>query len=480
MKLKENKITNLCIIVLILMIVLASSIYFSKKEKTLGKIYFDKPASWEHVYAYLYDSNTQTTSEQISVSELKQEKDYIYSYEITNHMLKNLDNFTIVFHSDIANENPNQYRVEANFEGYNKIYHLQYGIGENNTNTIGEWLDYNENINIGKIPTTENKIKNVIYMIGDGMGENHILAGQLYKGQTLNLQKIKDKTYVKTASTSTVTDSAAAATALSSGYKTNNAVLGKDQYGNNVENIMEYSNAKGLKTGIVCTQILNHATPAGFSIHNEHRYNYEKIAESQTQSFIDIMLGGGRNYFSQYEQNMLNNNYKWINHLSELNKIAQNEKVIGTFANESISKENIRTPLADMVEAVIPRLENENGFILMIEGSDIDTYSHEGNMAKMLTELIDFDDAIKVAIEYVDTHPDTLLIVTADHETGGLNLDGVTSKQQLQDSLFTSYGAHTETNVLLYAYGNSANDLTKYDVIDNTSIYKFLKQGLSN
>ena len=177
---------------------------------------------------------------------------------------------------------------------------------------------------------------------------------------------------------------------------------------------------------------------------------------------------------------MQSNNITYINQLSDISGIDANKRVIGTFAAESISEvDGTRTSLKDMTTMAFSRLENENGFFLMIEGSDIDSYSHSIDMSKMLTEMIDFDEAVGAAIKYVDEHEDTLLVITADHETGGLNLDGITSSEQLENSLFTSGGAHTETNVLVYAYGLGAQDLTNYDLIDNTSIFKFIKQALA-
>lgn len=323
------------------------------------------------------------------------------------------------------------------------------------------------------------KIKNIIYMIGDGMGENHIIAGEIYKGQKLNIQRIKNKSKVITSSTEEVTDSAAAATALATGYKTNNGLIGKDQYGNDVENLIEYTNKMGMKTGIVCTQILNHATPAAFSVHNVSRYNYYGIARAQIESCVDLMFGGGSKYFSKYESEMLENNFEWVNNLLELENVNKENKVIGTFANESISEEKYRVSLKNLTQEALYRLENEKGFFLMVEGSDIDSYSHQLNMEKTLNEIIDFDEAVKVAKEYVDKNPDTLLIVTADHETGGINLNGITSAHQLTDSLFMS-DDHTSENVLIYAYGAGAEELTQHTLIDNTSICKFIKQELKN
>lgn len=327
--------------------------------------------------------------------------------------------------------------------------------------------------------TQDSEIKNIIFMIGDGMGENHIRAGEIYKGEKLNIQEIENKTYVTTSSKSEITDSAAAATALASGHKTNNGVVGKDENGNDLENLTEYFNSKGLKTGIIATQILNHATPAGFSAHNVSRFNYEEIAQSQIKSCVNIMLGGGREYFSKYESQILENNYKWINNVDELENIGKDEKVIGTFAEQSISQEDDRVSLSKMTEVALSKLENDKGFFLMVEGSDIDTYSHKTDISKMLTEIIDFDEAVKTAMSYVDKHPDTLLIVTADHETGGLDLEGITTKEQLTNLLFKSNGAHTSRNVLLYAYGAGAEKLTHEKLIDNTEICKFIKQEIS-
>lgn len=349
------------------------------------------------------------------------------------------------------------------------------GITLNLTNSNQQ----NSNQSLQKIPTTNQKIKNVIFMIGDGMGENHIMAGEIYKGEKLNIQKIPNKSYVKTASLSPVTDSAAAATALATGYKTNNYTIGKDKDGNDVENLTEYCVSKGLKTGIVCTQKICHATPAGFTVHSNYRYDYSNIALSQINSNIDLMLGGGRIYFQKFEKEMLANNYKWINDFSEIESIGKNEKIIGTFAEKSICREEPRTYLKSMTKEALDRLDNENGFFVMIEGSDIDTYSHEQNMSQMLEELMDFDDAVSISMEYVDNNPDTLLIVTADHETGGLNLQDVTSASLLTNALFTK-GDHTDADVLVYAYGVGAKDFTKYDVIDNTSICKFVRNGLEN
>lgn len=477
MKQKKIGIKKSVVIIILAISILLIALFITKvvntNNKIVGKIYLNKPVSWEQAYAYLCDEKGKELLGKWPGIELTKKEDYIYYFEVTNKISRKINKCRVTFN------NGDKYIVEEECKGYNKIYNLTSGIGEKNTRTLGQWLNYSQDIKIGKIPTTENKINNVIFMIGDGMGENHIRAGELYKGEKLNIQNIENKTKIKTASLSTITDSAASATALATGHKTTNGLIGKDKNKNDLENLIEYCNARKMKTGIVCTQILNHATPAAFSVHNTYRYNYEQIAVSQIESCLDLMLGGGKKYFYKHQSKISQNNYKWIDKISELENIDKNQKVIGTFAEESISEQSNRISLAEMTEEAISRLENKNGFFLMIEGSDIDTYSHKENMNKMLIEMIDFDDAVKVAISYVDNNPETLLIVTADHETGGLNLNNIKSKNQLRDSLFSST-EHTESDVVLYAYGIGAKDITKYDIIDNTSIYKFVKQVIDN
>ena len=462
-----------------------------EERDVLGRIYFNKPVGWDYPHAYLYKSDTSTTEELLENwpgVELTREEDYIYYFEITTDMLdseEDISNYMVTFNNggSTYNQSHSEYKyklADVNCIGFDKIYNPTSNLYTTEGDSTGEWLNYDSDTKIGKIPTTSTKVKNVIFMIGDGMGENHIRAAEIYKGEKLNIQKISDKTYVTTGSTKTITDSAAAATALATGYKTTNGTIGKDKKGRDVQNIVEYTHLNGLKTGIVVTQILNHATPAGFTIHNASRNNYDEIAKSQITSNVDLMLGGGTQYFSQYASLMQSNNITYINQLSDISGIDANKRVIGTFATESISEvDGTRTSLKDMTTMAFSRLENENGFFLMIEGSDIDSYSHSIDMPKMLTEMIDFDEAVGAAIKYVDEHEDTLLVITADHEAGGLNLDGITSSEQLENSLFTSGGAHTETNVLVYAYGLGAQDLTNYDLIDNTSIFKFIKQALA-
>ncbi len=346
------------------------------------------------------------------------------------------------------------------------------------------------NLFIHEKNSNSDNVLNIIFMIGDGMGQNHIKSGEINKGSKLYMQTIPNKTEVTTYSYSVMsegaesTDSAAAATALATGIKTRNYYVGKAPNTNNVQNLTEYCKSLGLKTGIVSTQTIYHATPAGFTTHANDRGNYELIARRQiTEEDVDLMLGGGQFIFNGLIQEMSENGYNYITDFADLFKIGKDQKIIGAFSGDRMTKDyfgnaiNANPTLAQMTEAAFSRLENNQGFFVMIEGSDIDTYSHKGQMKNMLNELECFDNAIKVAMDYVDSHSNTLLIVTADHETGGLNLDGVTSKAQLTDNLFTSRGIfqyeHTNQNVLVYTYGKYAEELTNHSIIDNTDIHNY-------
>lgn len=320
-------------------------------------------------------------------------------------------------------------------------------------------------------------VKNVIVMIGDGMGLGQVKAGAVYKGSNLVFQDFENTCTVGTDSVSGTTDSAAAATAMATGYKTVNSNIGLDKDGNKVENLVEFSKARGLKTGIVATQVLPHATPAGFTAHNTSRYSYNTIAVQQILLQPDVLMGGGATYFNNRTELIADNNFVLATTLEEAKTVDISKNLLGVFDNNYIMADE-DPELAEMTELALSRLSNENGFFAMIEGSDIDSYCHQNNMEYMLKELMDFDDAVKVAKDYVDNNPGTLLIVTADHETGGLNVPDGTKKEDLKNSMYTSE-SHTDADVALYAYGAGAAELTSSAKIENTDIHKFITTKLN-
>ncbi len=323
----------------------------------------------------------------------------------------------------------------------------------------------------------EEAVRNVIFMIGDGMGYEQIEAGSVFKGAPLTFQTFEHQTKVDTSSASGVTDSAAAATAMATGTKTYNSYIGLDKNQDKVENLVEFSKARGLRTGVVATQVLPHATPAGFTAHTNSRYSYNTIAVQQILLQPDVLMGGGATYFSNRQQLIEDNNFQMVTTLEDAYTVPEDKNLLGVFDNNYISADE-DPELADMTALTLSRLTGENGFFAMIEGSDIDSYCHQNDMENMLKELMDFDAAVAVAKDYADNNPGTLLIVTADHETGGLNVPDGATKEDLTDSLFSSE-AHTGSNVPLYAYGTKAEELCSGDTIANTDIHAFITAQLN-
>ncbi len=325
--------------------------------------------------------------------------------------------------------------------------------------------------------TPDPQIKNVIFMIGDGMGKEQVKAGSIYKGSNLVFQDFEFQTTVSTSSLSGTTDSAAAATAMATGTKTNNSNIGLDKDGNKVENLVEFSKNRGLKTGIVATQVLPHATPAGFTAHVNSRYSYNSIAVQQILLQPNVLMGGGATYFAGRDELLENNNFTVANTLEDAMIAPTDKNLLGVFDNNYITADE-EPELAQMTKLALTRLTNENGFFAMIEGSDVDSYCHQNDMENMIKELLDFEDAVKVAKDYVDNNPGTLLIVTADHETGGLKIPEGATKDDLTNTLFTSE-SHTGVDVGLYAYGTGAEKLCANEKIDNTDIQKFITAELN-
>lgn len=457
-------------------------------------VYYKDTIGWGDPYLYAFSSTGAGDDKAYPGTRMTLEgtigKTKIYSYSFDSNKFDRIkiDDGTILGCSV-----PNRRTADIDFIN---------DLGENNcfeltgsTTVAGgkEYYDYRtipintEEITQYEGVKTDTKVKNVIFMIGDGFGEKQAQAGELYKGGKLvfrtgeengwyrNWQTTHDADYPK------FTDSAAAATALATGVKVHDSVVGISPGGKWVENLTEFSKARGLKTGIVVTQVLPHATPAGFTAHVDSRHSYDEIATQQVKQNIDLMFGGGSTYFNARKSLMNDLGYSYVTNFSDVSNVPADQKLIGAFKDSYIKHSDSNLPmLADTTKKALERLTNDDGFFVMIEGSDIDAYAHNSNMADMLDEIIVFDNAVKVAQQYVDEHPDTLLIVTADHETGGLDLSGVTDKSQLTNGLFKSGGTHTGQSVPLYAYGKGAQELTQYNTIDNTEIHQFVTDVLNN
>lgn len=283
--------------------------------------------------------------------------------------------------------------------------------------------------------TTPSVPKNIVIMIGDGMGPAYTSAYRYYKNNpdTEEVeQTVFDRLLVGAASTypakisGYVTDSAAAATALATGVKSYNGAISVDTQKQPLTTIMEKAKLLGLATGVAVTSQINHATPAAFLTHNESRRNYDEIAESLLDTDTDVMLGGGQRYFSpKLLKEFEAKGYQYISDFSQLDTVT-GPKVIGLFADIQLPwaiNEKDAHKLSKMTSKALELLsQHQDGFVLLVEGSLIDWAGHNNDIATAMAEMDEFANAIEVVEQYVRQHKDTLMVVTADHNTGGLSI----------------------------------------------------------
>ncbi|ACA88392.1 alkaline phosphatase [Shewanella woodyi] len=283
--------------------------------------------------------------------------------------------------------------------------------------------------------TTPSVPKNIVIMIGDGMGPAYTSAYRYYKNNpdTEEIeQTVFDRLLVGSASTypakisGYVTDSAAAATALATGIKSYNGAVSVDIHKRPITTIMEQAKKRGLATGIAVTSQINHATPAAFLTHNESRRNYDEIAKSLLNTDTDVMLGGGKRYFpAKLIQQFEAKGYQYLSDFSQL-ETASSPKVIGLFADVQLPwaiNERGAHKLSKMTSKALELLsKNQDGFVLLVEGSLIDWAGHNNDIVTAMAEMDEFANAIEVVEQYARQHNDTLMLVTADHNTGGLSI----------------------------------------------------------
>ncbi len=295
------------------------------------------------------------------------------------------------------------------------------------------------------------KPKYVFYFIGDGMGINHVFGTELYNAATgyqpeqVNFFHFPVRTIITTFSAnSKVTDSAAAGTALSTGNKTNNSSMGVDKDNNPVSSVAEWAKEAGFGTGVATSVGVNHATPAAFYSHSLSRNNYEEIAEQLAVSPLDFAAGcrflnqekkTGHN--SEYLEELQRKAGRAVLRGAELKSIASHEgRVVCLNANPdseddlpyALDRKNGDTQLSDFVQAGVDYLYAkyaEKGFFFMIEGGSIDHFGHNNDGAGDFAEINDMARNVDIALAFYDQHPDeTLIVVTADHETGGMYISG--------------------------------------------------------
>jgi len=329
------------------------------------------------------------------------------------------------------------------------------------------------------------KVKNIILLIGDGMGVAQIYAGYTANKGKLNLEKAQYIGFSKTSSANNyITDSGAGATAISTGYKTNNEYIGMDEKGLLRKTVLESAEENGLATGIVVTCPIAHATPAAFMAHQKSRYDYENIAIDIVHSGIDLFIGGGKVNFDDrkdslnYTDSLRNRGYSIVYNLDSINP--DNTKKTGCFlTNEELQPvyKGRGNYLPNATKIAVKKLcLNKIGFFIMIEGSQIDWGGHNNNIDYITGEMIDFDHAIGEAFKFADENPGTLVIVTADHETGGLALVGGDIKVGKVDARFST-NMHTGVMVPVFTYGTGSEEFA--GIYENTEIYSKMMKLLN-
>lgn len=293
-------------------------------------------------------------------------------------------------------------------------------------------------------PAAQAAPKNIIYMIGDGMGPAYLSAYRYYMDDpaTKVVEKtIYDELWLGMATTypdddTVVTDSAAGATALSTRIKSYNGAISVDHAHKHLTTMLEIAKHAGKATGVVATAQINHATPAAFIAHNKSRKNYDEIANDYFDNKVDgkfvadLMFGGGINYFERKDRHLANEfkaaGYQYSNNWQDFNKINKLPALalLAPVGFPSTLDNPVAQPLVQMTNKALQLLSAgpKNGFVVMIEGSQIDWCGHANDIACAMAEMHDFANAIKAAKAFVDANPDTLLVITADHETGGLSL----------------------------------------------------------
>jgi alkaline phosphatase len=288
-------------------------------------------------------------------------------------------------------------------------------------------------------------VRNVILMIGDGMGPEQVQIARLFApGGELAMDRLDGNPNLMTTHDvdGNITDSAAAATTLATGVKTYNGAVGVDVDMNPLESVLERAEAHGKTSGVLTSVQIACATPGAFSAHTESRSNQTEISLQQVDAGIEVLLGGGRHTYlpggccgtgdRNLIEELIDDGYEYVTDAEELaDATAPNGTLLGFFGgiamtyhlDQQLDAGYSDPTLAEMTAKAIEVLNRDpDGFFLMVEGGAIDWTSHNRDAAGTMGETTAFDQAVQVALDFADADGETLLVVTADHETGGLTL----------------------------------------------------------
>jgi alkaline phosphatase len=308
--------------------------------------------------------------------------------------------------------------------------------------------------------------KNIIILIGDGMGLNYVAANVLMHSDSpfrkftsvgLSITRSIDKL---------ITDSGAAATAIATGYPTKNHYISVDTTYNSLLTVFEYAQKSGLETGLVVTDNIPGATPAAFYAHQKSRRNYFDIAKQIIRSNLKVAIGGGKKFYLPLEEGgsredsidlieeLQSRDYKICYNFNDLAESSPYDKLIGLLSFEGLPVAEERNyTLGNLTSIAIEHLNtNNNGFVMLVEGSQIDWAGHDTNYVYLLSELEDFSSAVETSLAFAENDGNTLVVVTSDHETGGMTITGGSFNA---DSLKIEFIGthHTAGMVGVFAFG---------------------------
>lgn len=330
--------------------------------------------------------------------------------------------------------------------------------------------------------------KNVILMIGDGMGYNTVSLRVLEANGASNFERFPFMGSIKTYNADGgITDSAAGGTAFAIGEKTKDGVVGLDVSKKVKPNLMEIAKANKQATGIVVTCALTHATPASFSAHQPKRSMYEEIAGDIVSSNVDLLVGGGMKHFTKRKdgRNLIDEaKAKGYSIYTDTTAYfaASPSKAMVVVADEHLKAADKERgnylPRAAAKTIDLLNASSKKGFFMMIEGSQIDWAAHGNNAEQIKAEMADFDKTIGAVLDFAKKDGNTLVIVLADHDTGGLTLPPteVNSLSEEYGAYVVKFstGAHCGTLIPVFAYGPGAERFT--GIYQNADVFHKIVQ----
>ncbi|HHS95537.1 MAG TPA: alkaline phosphatase [Phaeodactylibacter sp.] len=341
----------------------------------------------------------------------------------------------------------------------------------------------------GLLITNEHTMpKNIILLIGDGMGISQITAAMYSNDNKISFERFPVVGLHKShASNNLITDSAAGATAFACGVKTYNGAIGVNADTLPVKTILEMAEERGLATGLVATSTIVHATPASFVAHIKQRSLYEDIAADFLKVEVDYLVGGGKKYFDRRE----NDDRNLVEELQEKG-YEVSDYFQSSFEKAPMSKhfnfayftaDDNPLPVSKGRDYLLPatnagirflKKRSDKGFFMMVEGSQIDWGGHANKSEYIVSELLDFDKVVNAVLDFAKADGETLVIVTADHETGGYAIVKGSRMDSLKTTFSTTY--HTADLIPVFAYGPGARAFS--GIYENTAIFYKMKNAL--